>query len=132
MGDKIQALLCSDGLKESERLKAVLDYLDSIASSLEYYQNEVDIENKRLQDFIHGIEFEPLAEERSKICTQFRKSRQHRRKCKDKVGELKPIADVLESKEFKKVRNMFAQALGDIRRYEAYEQDRQYHPRVKE
>lgn len=119
-------------MKTSEKLKEVLSFLDSCESSLMYYQNEVETENKRLQDFIHYIELEPSAKLRSKKCTEFRKQREHRRKCKDKVGELEPIVNVLKTKEWKKIRNMFSQALGDIRKHEQYEENREYNPRVKE
>ena len=53
-------------MKTSEKLKEVLSFLDSCESSLMYYQNEVETENKRLQDFIHYIELEPSAKLRSK------------------------------------------------------------------
>ena len=132
MGDKIQTLLCGEGLKESERLKAVLDYLDSIEGEYVYCMNEVAIENKRLQDYLHFIEFEKTCEARSKACTEFRKQRLHRRKCKDRAGELEPILEVLHTKECQRVINHLKQALGSVRKQEKYERERQYHPRVKE
>ena len=119
-------------MKTSEKLKEVLSFLDSCESSLMYYQNEVEKENKRLQDFIHYIELEDKASARSKKCTEFRKSRQWRRECKDKAGELEPIVNVLKSKEWKKIRNMFSHAMGEIRKHEQYEENREYNPRVKD
>lgn len=122
----------SERLKTSEQLKAFLDYLDSVEAEYEYCQNEVDIENKRLQDFLHKIELEERCEVRSKACTAFRKQRIHRRECKDRIGELEPIVKILRTKEFQRVRNSFAQALGAIRNFEKHEANRRYYPRVKE
>lgn len=116
----------------SERLKEVLDSIDRCESEYEYCLNEVEIENKRLQDFLHSVEFEPKAEERSKLCTAFRQQRIHRRECKDRAGELEPIVRVIRSKDFQRVRNALTQALGDVRKFEKYERNRQYIPRVKE
>ena len=119
-------------MKTSEKLKEVLSFLDSCESSIVYYQNEVENENKRLYDFAHYIEFEEHAENRSKKCTEFKKQREHRRKCKDKVGELEPIVNVLKTKEWKRVRNLFSQALGEVRRFEAYKENRKYNPKARE
>ena len=119
-------------MKTSEKLKEVLSFLDSCESSINYYQNEVENENKRLQDFIHYIELEDKASARSKKCTEFRKSRKWRRECKDKVGELQPIVNVIRTKDYQRVRNMFSQALGEVRRYEKHEDNREYNPRVKD
>ena len=118
--------------KISEQLRECLGFLDSCESSINYYKDQVEIENKRLQDFLHYIEFESSASERSKKCTEFRQHRLHRRKCKDKVGELQPIVDVIATKEYQKVRHMFSQALGTVRKYEQHEENRKYYNRVKD
>lgn len=132
MGDKVFENMGGKRLKTSEKLKTFLDYLDSVESEYEYCQNEVEIENKRLQDFLHKIELEERCEVRSKACTEFRKQRIHRRKCKDRIGELDPIIKILRTKDYQRVRNSFAQALGAIRNFEKYEANRQYYPRIKE
>lgn len=119
-------------MKVSEQLKSFLDYLTEIENSYPYFQREVERENLRTFDFVHEIEQEPLASERSKLATKYRLTRLHRRSCKDAMEDIEPIYEVLQMSECKKVRNALNQALGKCRRSEKYHENRMYKTKVEE
>lgn len=119
-------------MKTSEQLRQSLGFLDGIESSYLYYKNEVEVENKRTQDLLHIIEFDPDCKSRSKTATKLHNSRVNRREAKDKMNELEPIYEIVTSNEYKKIRNKFSHAMGDIRKFEKHEESREYYPRVKE
>lgn len=70
--------------KPSEVIKEFLDYLAYCQKEYQSACTEMFAEDKKHQDFVHAIEFENNAKERSKIATQFNISRNKRRKAKDK------------------------------------------------
>lgn len=72
----------------SEEIKRFLDFVDESRKEYSRAMDGMHLEEKRLQDFLHAIEFAPTAKERSKICTKLHKSRQERRRQKDTVEEL--------------------------------------------
>lgn len=119
-------------MKTSEQLKMFLDYLTEVENSYPYYQREVERENLRTFDFVHEIEQEPLASERSKLATKYRLTRLHRRTCKDAMEDIEPIYEVLQMPECKKVRNALNQALGKCRRSEKYHENRAWKNKVEE
>ena len=119
-------------MKTSEHIR---DFLSFIRASEARYTAAVEAmekENKRTQDFLHAIEFEPHAEQRSKIATQMRASRITRRENKDAVEELEPLIDFLSVQANRKAMDQLAQILGRIRKVEKYHADRSYHTRVQE
>lgn len=118
-------------MKTSEQLKMLLDYLTEVENSYPYYKQEVERENLRTFDFVHEIEQEPLAPERSKLATKYRLTRLHRRACKDAMEDIEPIYDVLQMPECKKVRNALNQALGKCRKSEKYHENREYKNKVE-
>lgn len=119
-------------MKTSERLKQVLDFFTECENSYNYYCAEVEKENKRLYDFGHQIEFSESASERSKLATQFHRTRQHRRSCKNGMEVLEPICKVMQTKEFQKAKNLLTVSLGECRKVERYHENRSYHNKVKE
>ena len=118
-------------MKISENLKLFLDFIREVESYYPLALEEMHKEEKRTQDFLHAIEFEPHAEERSKIATKMRASRIARRENKDIVEELEPIIDFLSVQSNKKAIDQLTQLLGRIRKVEKYHENRSYHPRVE-
>ena len=117
--------------KVSEDVKAFLDFIREVEPRYSLALEEMHKEEKRTQDFLHAIEFEPHAEERSKIATKMRASRIKRRECKDIVEELEPIIDFMSVQTNKKAIDQLAQMLGRIRKVEKYHENRSYYPRVE-
>ena len=78
-------------INHSDRLEDFLSYLEDVRK--EYEDNAVIVkeEDRRLQDFLHALEFAANKQERNKIATQFQQSRKRRRKAKDKVMELEKV-----------------------------------------
>jgi hypothetical protein len=78
--------------KPSEVIKGFLDYMASCQKEYQAACTEMFAEDKKHQDFVHAIEFESNAKERSKIATQFNISRNRRRTAKDRSLKLEKIA----------------------------------------
>ena len=118
-------------MKASERIKSFLDFVRESETHYNLALEAMETENKRTQDFLHAIEFEPHSEERSKIATRMRASRIARRENKDKVEELEPLIDFLSVPANRKAVDQLTQILGRIRKVEKYHENRSYHPRVE-
>lgn len=118
-------------MKASEEVKAFLDFIREAEPRYMLALEAMKTEEKRTQDFLHAIEFEPHAEERSKIATKMGASRIARRENKDIVEELEPIIDFLSVQSNKKAIDQLTQLLGRIRKVEKYHENRSYHPRVE-
>ena len=116
-------------MKKSEYIKAFLDFLRESELQYRFSHETVETEDKRCQDLLHAIEFEPSSKERSKICTRLRNSRIKRRENKDTVEELQPIMDYL--KDYKRAVDQLGQVLGAVRKIEKYHANRSYKPRVE-
>lgn len=116
----------------SERIKQFTDFLSEVRKLYSFSLDGMRKEEKRLQDFLHAIEFETSAKERSKICTKLHKSRLERRQYKDIVEELEEIVRFCDNPQNKKVLDQLPQLLGRVRKVERYHRERQYIPRVKE
>ncbi len=117
--------------KRSENIKAFLDFLRECQTEYNSAYEAVGIEDKRTQDLLHAIEFEPQAKERSKICTKLKASRMARRENKDAVEELEPIIELLNDPMAKKTMDKLTQLLGKVRKVEEYHDKRTYIPRVE-
>jgi len=118
-------------MKTSEEIKHFLDFIRGCEIKYKMAIEAMETENKRTQDFLHAIEFEPHAEERSKIATRMRASRITRRENKDTTEELEPLIDFLSIPANKKAVDQLTQILGRIRKTEKYHENRTYHPRVE-
>ena len=64
----------------SELLQEFLNYIDQVKSEYEMAHEAVGKEDKRLQDFLHELEFAKDRSERNKVSTKFQKSRRERRR----------------------------------------------------
>lgn len=116
----------------SEELKKFLDFIEESKKLHAYSMESMSEEDKKVQDFLHAIEFESSAKERSKICTKLHISRQNRRKYKDIVEEREEIVKFFQDPQHKKTLDQMTQLLGRVRKVEKYHADRSYHPRGKE
>lgn len=118
-------------MKRSENIKVFLDFLRECETQYKIAYDAVNTEDKRGQDLLHMIEFEPSTKERNKLCTRLRDSRIERRKNKDIVEELQPIIEFSIEKQHKRTLDQLAQLLGAVRKVEKYHENRTYHPRVE-
>lgn len=116
----------------SEEIKRFLDFVEESRRIHAVALDNMKIEEKKLQDFLHAIEFETNSKERSKICTKLHQSRLERRRNKDMVEELEEIVKFFQEPQHKKTLDQMTQLLGRVRKVEKYHADRQYYPRVKE
>lgn len=120
-----------ESTKNSEVIKRFLDFVSSSEDRYKFEQEVIETENKRTQDLLHAIEFEPHAEARSKTATKLKASRKLRRESKDIAEELEPIIDFLAIPGNRKVINQLGQVLGQVRKAEKYHTNRKYFPRVE-
>lgn len=116
----------------SEELKRFLDFVKESQDLYETAKKNMQQEDRRLQDFLHAIEFEPTAKKRSKVCTRLHKSREERRRYKDLVEETEDLVKFFEEPQNKKTLDKMVQLLGKLRKVEKYHRERSYYPRVKE
>lgn len=117
----------------SEQIKAFMDFVEDSRKVYNLSLEAMKKEEKKLQDFLHAIEFEPNAKERSKICTKLHQSRKARRAYKDLVETNEPIVRFFfQDSQNKKTLDKMTQLLGEVRKVEKYHRERQYYPRVKE
>ncbi len=116
----------------SDDIKKFLDFVEETRSQHSMAVSSVRHEEKRLQDFLHAIEFETSGKERNKICTKLHRSRNERRKYKDIVEETEKVVQFFEDPQHKRTLEKMKQLLGDVRKVEKYHENRTYIPRVKE
>lgn len=116
----------------SEEVKRFLDFVKESQDLYETAKKNMQQEDRRLQDFLHEIEFEPTAKKRSRICTRLHKSREDRRCYKDLVEETEDLVKFFEEPQNKKTLDKMVQLLGKLRKVEKYHRERTYYPRVKE
>ena len=116
----------------SQEIKRFLDFVSESRSLYNMALTNMKDEEKKLQDFLHAIEFESNSKERSKICTKLHQSRLERRRNKDMVEELEEIVKFFQEPQHKKTLDQMTQLLGKVRKIEKYHAERTYYPRVKE
>lgn len=116
----------------AEKLKEFLDFVDRCHVEYQVAYDAVNMEDKRVQDFLHEIEFAPDKAERNRIATKLQGSRRERRRNKDIVQKNELIVKFFEEKSHRDTLNKLKQLLGRQRREEEYlASDRTYKPRVK-
>lgn len=116
--------------KPSEVIKGFLDYMASCQKEYQAACTEMFAEDKRHQDFVHAIEFENNAKERSKIATQFNISRNRRRAAKDRSLKFERVAKFYTDKANKPFIDKLRSMIKDQKEEEKYlESERDYYPR---
>ena len=126
----------------SKHLEAFLNFYDKALAEYSLAFEMVNTCDKLTQDLLHKLELENLTtSEKNKVATQLKYCRKDRRYWKDKVEEYEPFVslfiDIDNNKKTenqvsnnKKCINWLKEALGQIRKQEAYHADRHYKPRI--
>ena len=115
---------------------AIQEFLNAIRDFKNKYQiayDAVGIEDKRLQDLLHELEFTENSNSKNKVATKLKNSRKVRRTNKDTVLLLENLVLFFEDPQNKKVLDQLTQLLGKQRKVEEkiILSDRKYYPRVK-
>lgn len=118
-------------LNISEQLSLFISFLRSCKKEHEYYSSLLSDEEKKRTDLLHSLELEKSGyKECCKISTKLRKCLHERRRYKDMVEELAPIADFLADSQNKGLMDKLSHVLGETRKVERYHKNRTYKPRV--
>ncbi|WP_124066271.1 hypothetical protein [Clostridium sp. E02] len=116
--------------KPSELIKDFLDYLSICQKEYQAACTEMFAEDKKVQDFLHSIEFENNCKERNKITTRWHISRNRRRAAKDRSLELERVAKFYTDKANKPFIDKLRSMVKDQKKEEEWlESERTYYPR---
>lgn len=117
----------------SEALQEFLNFVDACRNQYQAAYDAVGLEDRRLQDLLHALEFAEGEKEKRKASTKLRQSRQERRKAKDELKRLEAIVEFFNETAHKSTLNKMRQLLGKQRKTEEYlNGERVYKPRVEE
>lgn len=121
----------SNEMKPSEVLQDFLDFMKESQKEHQACMVEVHKHDKRVQDFLHALEFAENRQEWNKIATQVSQSRKERRRLKDRAKLLEECArfygDKSNKQFFDKLRSLVAK---QEKEEEFLESDRIYKPRA--
>lgn len=131
--------LRGDPMTAMEEANQLIELLENIPESLKKYEkmyieayNSVGVEDRRSQDLLHAIEFEPSGKARNKLATKLKECRVTRRHNKDLVEILEPVYQYMQRDQNRKAINLLEQTLGSVRKIVKKHQNRVYIPRVEE
>ena len=117
-------------IKLSNRVATFLKFFDDTQSAYRFCSDELTRLEKEQNDLLHAIEFNPNGyKERNKLASKLEVVRKDRRFYKDRVEEIKALAEFAKDPANAKAINMLKQALGQMRKEEAYHDKREYWPR---
>lgn len=123
----------AENMKPSQYLENFLNFLDQCEREYKYAYDNVNKEDRRLQDFVHEIEFASDKAERNRVATRLQNSRKERRRNKDAVKLYERIVRFTEDPNNRRTINLLRQLLGQQRKEEEYLQsNRMYKKRVEE
>lgn len=127
----------------SKNLEAFLNFFAESVNEYNYASAKVMDCQNYTQDILHSLELDNLPySERCKLMTKLMHCRQDRRYWKDRVEELEPLVSIFitihgdnaerknEVQRNSKVFNQLREALGKVRKQEAYHADRTYRPKI--
>ena len=121
----------SNKRKPSEVLKEFLDYMKDCQKEYQICMVEVHKHDKRVQDFLHGLEFAENRQERNRIATQVSQSRKERRRIKDRMQLLEGCARFYGDKSNKQFFDRMQDLVRKQKKEEEFlESDRIYKPRA--
>lgn len=116
--------------KPSEVIKEFLDYLAYCQKEYQAACTEMFAEDKKVQDFLHAIEFEESYKERNKITTRCHVSRNKRRAAKDRSLEFERVAKFCSDKANKPFFDKLRSMVKDQKEEEEWlKSERVYYPR---
>lgn len=114
------------------QLEIFLNFINECRREYQYAYEQVNEEDRRLQDFLHEMEFASGRAERNQVATRLQHSRKIRRENKDIVKWNERIVKFFEDPKNRDVLNQMRQLLGQQRKEEEYLlSERVYKPRVE-
>lgn len=117
--------------KVSEVISGFLNYIEQCREQYQTAREGVSLEDKKLQDLLHELEFSKSENEKRRAGTSLRQSRRKRRQYKDEVKRLGLVVDFFNEPAHKSTLNKMRQLLGRQRKEEEYlNSKRTYTPRV--
>ena len=115
----------------AQALEEFLSYYDESILEYRYACDKVVEEDKRLQDFLHEMEFAKDRNERNRIATSLQQSRRTRRINKDMAKMNEKLVKFFEDQKNRDTINRLRQLLGQQRKEEEYLLgERTYKPRA--
>lgn len=117
----------------SEVLSDFLNYIDQCRHDYQAAHAAVGMEDKRLQDLLHELEFAADENEKRRAGTKLQQSRRERRQKKDEVKRKELIIKFFDEPGNKGTLNKMRQLLGKQRKEEEHlNGERHYYKRVDE
>ena len=117
----------------SEVLSDFLNHIDQCRHDYQAAHAAVGMEDKRLQDLLHELEFAADENEKRRAGTKLQQSRRERRQKKDEVKRKELIIKFFDEPGNKGTLNKMRQLLGKQRKEEEYlNGERHYYKRVDE
>ncbi len=118
-------------MKPSEVLQEFQNYMRECQRQYQTCMVEVHKHDKRVQDFLHGLEFAENRQERNRIATQVSQSRKERRRLKDRMQLLEGCARFYGDKSNKQFFDRMQSLIEKQKKEEEFlESDRIYNPRA--
>ena len=119
-------------LTPSEVIQDFMSHIKQWQLEYDLARGKVEVEDKRLQDLLHELEFSANAKERNRVASKLRESRRIRRENKDKVLLLEYTIQFFDDKQNRDTLNRLTQLLGKQKKQEAFLQSaRTYTPRME-
>ena len=115
-------------MRNQDIIAEFLKMMQGIKKDYDFAVLSVGTEDKILQDLLHAIEFSENKAERNRLATQLKRSRNDRRRYKNRVEALEPLVEFMDKN--KNAIEQLKQVLGKVRKIEIEQANRIYHPRV--
>lgn len=116
----------------AKELEQFLNFVDTCIQEYRLAYDQMNEEDKRLQDLLHEMEFAADKAERNRVATKLQQSRRRRRQNKDTVKRNERVVKFFEEQNHRATLNKMRQLLGQQRKEEEYlDGERTYKPRVK-
>ena len=120
-----------DTILPSDTISDFLNWLEEMKALYDTCSEEVNYEDRKVQDFLHELEFAKDKNERNRIATKFSNSRKQRRESKNQALLVKYIVEFLDVKENRECLNRMKKLLGNQRKQEQYVlSEKHYNKRV--
>ena len=109
-----------------------LNFVDECERIYQTAYEQVGMEDKRVQDLLHEVEFARGASERNRAAARLQERRRWRRENKDTAQYYKCVVEFFHEKGNRNTLNQMRQLLGRQRKEEEYlGSSRTYYPRVE-
>lgn len=106
--------------KPSEIIEEFLQFLETARNEYESAYEAVGAEDRKVQTFLHDIEFAPDKNDRNRICTKLQQSRRARRKAKDLAQLYENINRFLSDKQNQHVLKALRRLMNEQNTIERY------------